>query len=122
MTQPKPGPACPAVEHVVAGFAHSLFAQDLAPRVARLETRMRWPGSSDALFAAETAMAAVWRRARILPPAHELVWHLDAAPPPPDAWIKIQALDAQGRVLLSRCWSPTPEGNDAPAAEGGARG
>lgn len=94
------------VATMVARFARSLSADGLAARTVRLETRLSWPGSPDALFAVESAMTAAWPRECAARPMHELIWITEARAS--GRWVKIRAFDQHGRLLLDRRYRAEP--------------
>ena len=96
-----------AVAAMIGRFARSLSADGLVGRAARLETRLHWPGSPDALFALEAAMTAAWPHDCATRPMHELIWIAGAKAL--GGWVKIRAFDAEGRLLLDRRYGPQPE-------------
>lgn len=107
MTTTDPGLDRSDVATMVACFARSLSADGLAGRTARLETRVSWAGSPDALFAVERAMTAAWPRECAARPVHELIWITEAKAS--GRWVKIRAFDQHGRLLLDRRYGAEPD-------------
>jgi hypothetical protein len=109
-----------AVATMVVGFARTLSARGLTARTARLETRLSWPGSPDALFALETAMTAAWPHDCATRPMHELIWVTETTAS--RGWVKIRAFDAEGRLLLDRRYGAELDPSDDQHAQARARG
>jgi len=109
-----------ALAAMITRFTCSLSADGLTGRTARLETRLNWPGSPDALFTLEAAMTAAWPCGRARRPTHELIWITGAKTA--DVWVKIRAFDAEGRLLLDRRYGAEPGLNAEQCAQARAHG
>jgi hypothetical protein len=115
MTTTEPELDSSALTTMITRFARSLSAEGLAGRTARLETKLSWPGSPNALFVLEAAMTAAWPNDSERRPTHELIWVTEAKASA--GWVKIRAFDAEGRLLLDRRYGAEPARTDqcAPA-------